>query len=294
MDYKYDVIALEKILSKRLEEVTSPNEWLNLQDRKSRLHDKKNGQFFTLTFALMPRLIKKNIVYLDAGTIEEIQRIRPGFCPSGWQIDRIARSWWLLQLPSNNEAEYCHRMNLLFQSAEMNEQIALYGSLPLFAYPEAFIKRTTEGLRTSIRTVFEAIALVNPYPPDYLEEPAWNQLVLKSFFIGININQIIGLDKKANKTLAYILSDYAHERWAAGRQVNPLLWRLVGPFIDKRTLPDIQRLFQSGNEREKEAAALACSQSNFQSAKGLLGEYFELKKQIENNLISWEKLEPEV
>src|SRR5699024_10958728 len=171
----------------------------------------------------------------------------------------------------------------LFRSAEMNEQVALYGSLPLLAYSEAFRKRTAEGLRTNIDRVFEAIALDNPYPSEYLEEAAWNQLVLKSFFMDIAINRIMGLDKRANQTLAHILSDYAHERWAAGRSVNPLLWRPVAPFIDENILPDIERLFESEKEAERKAAALASSQSTFQPTKELLKQNPILQTEVEAN-----------
>ena len=76
----------------------------------------------------------------------------------------------------------------------------------------------------------------NPYPAENLNEAAWNQMVLKAFFTEKPIDQIIGLDERANERLARTLSDYAHERWAAHRSVNPLLWRCVAPFINEQML----------------------------------------------------------
>ena len=70
--------------------------------------------------------------------------------------------------------------------------------------------------------------------------------------------------------MAHILSDYAHERWAAHRPVNPMLWRVVASFIDEEIFPDIERLASSENEPERKAAVLVCRQSSYPLARGLL------------------------
>src|SRR5690606_17502680 len=145
-----------------------------------------------------------------------------------------------------------------------------------------------EGTRNNIGDVLEAVMCNNPYPSENLSEPAWNQLVLKAFFTEKPIEQIQGLDKRANEKLARTLSDYAHERWAAHRSVNPLIWRCVGPFLDEILIRDIQKLFQSGNETEKEAAALACADSSYPAAKTLIPADMTLA--IQSGLLNWTKI----
>ncbi len=75
--------------------------------------------------------------------------------------------------------------------------------------------------------MLEAIIHRNPYPAVWLDEPAWNQLVMKAFFTDKDIGQITGLERRANKNLAGILNDYARERQAAGRAINPYLWEVA-------------------------------------------------------------------
>jgi hypothetical protein len=157
----------------------------------------------------------------------------------------------------------------------MSEQVALYSALPVLAFPELWRGRCAEGIRSNIADVLKAIMCNNPYPSENLDEPAWNQLVMKAIFTEKPIEQIISLDERANQNLANILSDYAHERWAAHRAVHPLLWRCVGTFVNERIFPDIKRIAYSEHETEREAAVLACKQSTYPPAQEL----------IENNTI---------
>ncbi len=289
MAYPYN----EDILSNQLHSLIRKNlnqeafEWLEKQYQ--RYTSEYKTSVFNFTFAAIPRFVNKGKLVLSDEEEVALQKIRSKLEIANWGIAQLVRVWWLLQLPVEDEEKYVTHITSLFMAAEMKEQVALYGSLPLLAYPKRFVKQAVSGLRTNIGIVFDAIVLHNPFPSENMEESAWNQLVLKAFFMERCVNNIIGLDERSNKALAYILSDYAHERWAAGRTVDPLLWRPVAPFIDEKLFPDIQRLFQSEG-KEKQAGALACFYSSYQPAQILLEKHTELKNQIEQNQLHWESL----
>ena len=109
----------------------------------------------------------------------------------------------------------------------MNEQVALYSALPVLAYPEEWISRCEEGIRSNIGLILEAIMYHNPYPAHYLSEAAWNQMILKAFFTEKNVQQIVGLKQRNNARLAATLQDYIEERLAAHRTVNEEIYKLL-------------------------------------------------------------------
>ncbi|MGB3292785.1 MAG: EboA domain-containing protein [Phormidesmis sp.] len=158
-----------------------------------------------------------------------------------WSTDQAARTLLLLTFPSGEAARYQQVVQRLLDNADVSEQVALYQSLPFLPYPESYCAQAVEGVRSAMTAVFEAIALRNPYPATYFDEPAWNQMVLKALFEGSELSAIEGLDQRANPQLAQMLCDYAHERWAANRPVNPQLWRPVAPFAQGEMLADLQR-----------------------------------------------------
>lgn len=153
---------------------------------------------------------------------------------NGWSVIRLARVWTLYAIPEMDGEAYVGLISNLFRHADMDELEALYSALPLYRYPERWQTRCSEGIRSNIDTVRQAVMLRNHYPSHYLDEGAWNQLVLKAFFTQEPIRDIIGIEDRNNKRLADALVDYAYERYAAGREINPVLWELVGPFADKR------------------------------------------------------------
>ncbi len=152
----------------------------------------------------------------------------------GWSVIRLARVWLLGAIPEIEEDAYVGLMDKLFLYADMDELEALYSALPLYHYPERWRARCSEGIRSNIDTVRQAVMLHNAYPSHYLDEGAWNQLVLKAFFTHEPIRDIVGVDERNNRRLADALVDYAYERHAAGRAIDPVLWELVEPFADKR------------------------------------------------------------
>ena len=245
---------------------------------------------FNSSFVLVPRKAGKAVINVSAEQVKQIEAILPGFSVEGLGIDLLGRAYLLINLDATDQERYFRIIENLFLAAEMSELVALYASLPLLAYPEMWVKRCAEGIRSNIGNVLEAIMYHNPYPAQNLDQNAWNQLVLKAFFTDKEVGKIIGIDDRENKDLAYIISDYMHERWAAKREVNPNLWRLVGKFIDAKLFEDIKRVFEDGNLVDRKAAALAIEQSNYAPAKALLNKYPELVTALENKSLTWDTL----
>ncbi|MFT3948452.1 MAG: EboA domain-containing protein [Agriterribacter sp.] len=288
--YTYPVERLKAIIAEIIQQQVTPGVWNWLQEQQELT---ATAAAFNKTFVLIPRKTGKTIIPSSQEQSDAIQQIRPGFSIAGYGIDRLCRVWLLLQPDSTNEEKYLTAIDNLFSAAEVNELVALYGALPVLAYPQKFTARCAEGIRSNIGDVLEAIICDNPYPAKYLGEAAWNQLVLKAFFTEKDIDRITGLDKRANKSLADTLCDYAHERRAASRTVHPQLWRCVAPFIDAENFNDIQKTANSLSPVEQKAALLACSDSNYQPAKTLLNQYPQINKAIQSGKLNWHSLAQE-
>ncbi|MGH2565577.1 MAG: EboA domain-containing protein, partial [Ginsengibacter sp.] len=161
-----------------------------------------NDYQLKLTFTIIPRKMGKKEIVVKESDREQINILIPGFSMHHWTVDRLSRVWLLMQLKACEKEKFISRIANLFVEAEMNEQVAIYSSLPFLAYPEEWILRCSEGIRSNIGTVQEAIMYDNPYPSKYLDEAAWNQLVMKAFFAYMDVCRICGLDERANKNLA--------------------------------------------------------------------------------------------
>lgn len=285
MDRTEDV---KKIITAIIRENLFPEAWSWLAEKC--VLGNQSARQLNIAFVSMPQKTGKALIHYTTKQAEALSVARPHFSIDHWTIDRLGRVWLLLHIDSTKKEDYFRSIENLFLAAEMNELVALYSALPVLQYPELWRSRCAEGIRSNIGIVLEAIICNNPYPSEQLSEAAWNQLVMKAFFTDKPIHTIVGLDKRANKELANMLSDYANERWAASRTVNPQLWRCVGKFINEKTFPGIQRIFQSPDTIEKEAAALACYESDYPTAKELLKQDDSLKSQIESGQLSWDKL----
>jgi hypothetical protein len=261
--FTYNEIALKSKLADCIARQVSDDTWRWLTEKASLISKNESVQNFMVAFAAMPRKTGKQPVVLSETEDTEIQEIRPHFTVQQWGIDRLCRVWLLMHLDVTDKNKYIRTIENLFPTAEMSEQVALYSALPVLAYPELWRGRCAEGIRSNIGDVLVAIMCNNPYPSENLDEPAWNQLVMKAIFTEKPIQLIINLDERANQNLANILSDYAHERWAANRTIHPLLWRCMGQFINERIFPDVMRIASSEHEIEREAAVLACLQSAY-------------------------------
>ncbi|MEM8501594.1 MAG: EboA family metabolite traffic protein [Cyanobacteria bacterium P01_D01_bin.1] len=246
------------------------------------------------TFSAMPRYTTKSDLKLTETDLQAATAVRSGWLPSGWSLDQAGRTLLLLSLSAENGEQYRALIEKLFGAGDVSEQVALYQSLPLLPHAHLFVGRAAAGLRSSIDAVFNAIALNNPFPGDYFETLAWNQMVLKAVFVGSPLYLIEQLDRRANPKLARMLSDYAHERWAAKRQVTPELWRLIGPFLDdpslnNQLLADIQHALNTPDKSQQLAAAIACTHSSLPSARRLLSQHPAVQTEVTDHQLNWTK-----
>ena len=202
----------------------------------------------------------------------------------------VSRIYLLATVLEENPDFFTSKVANLIQIADTKELETVLKFLYLLPHPENFIHTATEALRSNILSIFNAIALNNPYPGLYFNEQQWNQMYLKAAFVETDLSQIRDIEKKANAELARIISDYAHERWAASRTINPLFWRPVSHFLNTTLLQDMKRLLESTNQKETYAAALCCLESNSVEATALIDSYPELRKEIEQKNINWTNL----
>lgn len=286
--FVYDFGRLDTFLRGLLIKNLTPGAWEWLDNEIRSMKGEPGNAKFNIAFVAMPRKTGRNLVQITEKESMDLDALRSGFKISRWTTERLSRVWLLIQLDPRDSEKYHATIENLFLNAEMSELVALYSSLPLLAYPESWRKRCAEGIRSNIGQVLEAVICNNPFPSEQLDETAWNQLVLKAIFTEKPVLEIIGLRKRMNINLANSLTDYAHERWAAHRDVNPLLWMCLAPFIDDRNFSDIERLFASSHTLDREAAALACHESSYEPAKRLLEKHEDLKMAVESSAITWE------
>lgn len=261
-----------------------------LDQKRKQIASGANVRVFFTAFSAVPRYTGKNDLQLTPEDLEAASTARKNWCPTHWSVDQAARTLLLLSLPQDDPEKFIQTLDQVFSAADMGELVALYQALPLLPYPEQLRKRAAEGVRNNITAVFNAVALRNPYPAEYLDNQAWNQIVLKALFVGSPLHLIQGLDERANPQLAQMLIDYAHERWAAGRLVSPELWRPVGKFANAAMLPDLERAFADSDPVQQAAAALACADCPLPEAQALLASQPELQGQIKAGNLTWNTL----
>lgn len=258
------------------------------QEQMGKLSGDAPDRDLYMALGLVPRKLGKDDLALQPADIEQANAARPGWDPCGLSVDQAARIAILLKAGGEGE-RFRDRFVQLCRTADMAEQVAFYRGLPLYPNPELLQHQAGEAARTNMRSVFEALAHNNPYPFEQFDENRWNHLVLKALFIGSRLHPIQGLGQRANPELARILRDYAHERWAAGRDVTPELWRCVLA-SGSDALSDLERALSGEDKLERQGAALTLASSPDPKAKALLETAPDLAKAIEAGQLSWDSV----
>lgn len=243
-----------------------------LDEKLGQLQNAYEEKQLFMRFSMASRFFSKNTIQISDNDLVRANELREGFNPKSWNALQVARTLIVLSIPYADPEPQLKTLNALFESADVEELVALYTALPLFPNPTIHINRAAEGIRTNMTVVLDAVTLNNPFPAQYFDEISWNQLVLKCIFTERPVYQIYNADSRANDRLANTLSDYAHERWAAGREVTPELWRFTGKFINSKLLNDYALIFEKGSKLEKNAVYLACIDANTAETLQLIGK----------------------
>jgi hypothetical protein len=201
-----------------------------LEDKQAEIRRNGEEKPLFIAFSQASRYLEQQKLELSTEQLQAADEIITGWNPVNWTVDQAGRTWLILAFPYEDKYKYVATLDKIFAAADVREAIALYQSLPLLPHPENFKLRAAEGIRSNITSVFNAIALFNPYPAQYLDDLAWNQMVVKALFVGSPLLPIYGLKQRNNEQLSQMLIDYARERLAAKRKVNPQLWQLAAPF----------------------------------------------------------------
>jgi hypothetical protein len=131
----------------------------------------------------------------------------------GWTADEAARTLLLAALPAERAAVEVHA---LYRYGDAAEKRAVLKALPLLPVGDAAAPLLHDAIRTNDTRLLAAA--LGPYAK-HLEAPAWRQAVLKCVFTGVSLSTVDRLDERADAELAAMLTGYAQERRAAGREV---------------------------------------------------------------------------
>ncbi len=177
-----------------------------------------NTFFFTFSSAF--QFIEKKKINITQNQIENFKKLFPNDSITHWDSLTLARIILLLYIPKDNFESFYKTFNMLFDTADSQEQIALYSSFSYLPFKEKLASKFALGISTNISLVFDALAFNNSFPVNYLSENAWNQLVIKTIFNDKNSTQIIGLKTRINPELKRMVLDLQQERKAANRPIK--------------------------------------------------------------------------
>jgi hypothetical protein len=265
--------------------------WFNA--KRTDLAAESSPRAFASVFGSVARRMGRGDLVLDPSDLAAAANARPRWRAAGLTLDQAARIVLLVDA-GGTAGSFAERLKGLAASADLGELVAIYKGLPLYSYPDTLVPLATDGLRTAMRTVFEAVAHHNPFPSENFPQSAWNQMVLKTLFIDSVLHPIVGLDERWNDELAGMLVNYAHERWAAHRPVTPELWRGVGPFADAAAIADLARVLVEGDPMEQKAAALALTASRDPAAAKALTRRRDLGDAVAAGKITWNDVRSQI
>lgn len=269
------VVLFKKIIENHFSD--KEKNWIN--QKLLKVEQENKPKEFYLAFTGAHRFLSRDEINFDEQEIIDLKSKYQDFISARWTHEQLGRLILMLVLPVDQNHQI---LEDFFSAADMKELVVLYRGLFLLKNANNFVARAIEGIRTNMISVFDAIALNNPFAAHYFTEEPWNQMVLKAIFMQRPLYKIVGLDNRRNEDLARIARDFAHERWSAGRIVSPELWRLCAPYVDQDIFQDLIRVIEEDTDLAKEAALRCFQECSYPKALDWIS-----KHPTKNILKSW-------
>jgi hypothetical protein len=189
---------------------------------------------FLNEFAAATRRLGK--ASIDLGTAQYALAAAGIVLPQRLGLDELGRVWMLIAIAELlSEGELESLVDDCYQHGDNRERQSVLRALPLLPGPARFVPLAVDACRTHVVPVFEAIACENPLPAAFFPDLNFNQMVLKTLFLGLALDRIVRLDARLSPELERMARSYASERYAAGRSVPADIERLYlggGPTAD--------------------------------------------------------------
>ncbi|MFF4503520.1 EboA domain-containing protein [Streptomyces sp. NPDC001401] len=157
------------------------------------------------------------------------RRCGRGPLAAGWTVADAARARLLAALPLRGAA-LAEEITALHRYGDAAEQRAVLRSLALLedadaSFGDLGLPLVRAALRGNDTHLIEAA--LGPYAARHLDYDGYRHAVLKCAFCGIPLDRVAGLAERADRELARMLADFAHERVAAGRDVPADVWPVL-------------------------------------------------------------------
>jgi len=117
-----------------------------------------------------------------------------------------------------------------YDDGDAMEKLAVVRSLALLPQAERFTRIALDAGRSNELDLVYALACNNPFPARHYDVLAWNKLYMKAAFIGLPLQQIMGLSERANPELSRMALHYVEQQESAVRSFPAALWPVIAAF----------------------------------------------------------------
>jgi len=174
-----------------------------------------------------------------------------------WSVTDAARVILLADTIASGKFSTDQLFQRCYRYGDGGERASLIKGLALINLSDQSTAFIIDVARTNSLELFSALVHKNPWPAVKFPVSAFNQVVLKSLFMGINISNMEGLRAGRNPELGRMAADYAQERLDAGREIPESIWLAVNvAMLTKQGMTAWESALQSDVTQNKHQLAL--------------------------------------